>query len=287
MEKNLIDMHIHTTCSDGDTNPKEIYKMVKERCMSVFSVTDHDTIFGAKELQKMNITDINFINGLELSVNCTFGQLHILGYGINLNNKNLNDSLDELCINSRENLKLVLERLYKINHDIRFSQEEINNIFKLQRPVNRVDLAKLFVKHNICLTVQEAFDKYLVAANAEIKKDRKGLNYKEAINLILNSGGIPVLAHNNSLKLNHEDLDDFVKTLVNIGLMGIEVYHSNFTKEDVDNSLLLARKYNLLVSGGSDYHGLSVKPRIELGTGINNNLKIKQLTLVDYINKRM
>lgn len=286
MDEKLMDMHIHTTYSDGEKSPKEIYQMAKERCMSTFSITDHDNILGAKELEKMNIKDINFINGVEMSANCSFGQLHILGYDLDLGSQNLNESLNDLRLNSHYNLQLVLKSLYDTYPNIRFKDEDIMNIFNLSRQVNRTDLGLLFVKYHICSTVQEAFDKYLVEVNNKIKHKRRNLNYEDVIKLIINNNGVPVLAHNNSLRLSKEELDEFIGKMRASGLMGIEAYHSTFNQNDVDYSLYLANKYNLLISGGSDYHGPGVKNKVELATGTNNNLKIKQLTLVDYINKR-
>lgn len=286
MDEKLMDMHIHTTCSDGDKSPLEIYDMVKEKNISTFSITDHDTILGSKILNDMNINDVNFINGVELSLKIDKGQLHILGYDLDLNNENLNNRLNELKINSHKNLKRVLERMLIDHPGIIFPSEDIDKLFSLPRVVNRVDLAKLLIKYNYCSDVNLAFDMYLVEAHNKVRKENSNLNYKEAIKLILDSGGIPVLAHNKSLKLRFDELDKFVKELVDNGLMGIEAYHSTFNIEDVNNSLALANKYNLLISGGSDYHGKSVKPKVELGTGINNNLKIKQLSLVDYVKRR-
>ena len=286
MDKNLMDMHIHSTCSDGDKTPLEIYEMVKEKNIGTFSITDHDSIIGTKQLNDMDVKDITFINGIELSTKVDKGQLHILGYDMDLTNKRLNIKLNELMVNSHKNLKMVLSQLLLDNPSITFNDEDIDKIFKLQRVVNRVDLARLLIKYNYCSNNQEAFDKYLVDAHNKVRKENTNISYKEAIELIIDSGGIPVLAHNKTLKLTNEELELFVRKLVDCGLMGIEVYHSIFNDEDVNNSLDLASKYNLLISGGSDYHGKSVKPKVELGTGIENNLKIKQLSLVDYIQKR-
>lgn len=286
MDKKLMDMHIHTTCSDGDKTPSEIYEMVKEKNISTFSITDHDSIIGTKQLNDMDINDITFINGVEISTKVDKGELHILGYDMDLTNKKLNDKLNELLLNSHKNLRKVLNQLLLDNPHIIFDDEDIERIFKLQRVVNRVDLARLLIKYNYCSNNQEAFNKYLVDAHNKVRKENMSLNYNEVIDLILSSGGIPVLAHNKTLKLTNEELDSFVRKLVDCGLMGIEAYHSIFNEDDINNSLELASRYNLLISGGSDYHGKSVKPKVELGTGIENNLKIKQLSLVDYIQKR-
>ena len=286
MEKKLIDMHIHTIYSDGDKTPLEIYEMAKSKKMKAFAITDHDSIVGSRTIENMQLDDIIFINGIEISCEVDKGQLHILGYDLELTNKCLNNKLDELMLNSYKNLKSVLEQLLKDNSQILFDEEDINQMLSLNKSVSVVDLAQLLVKYNYCINTNEAFDKYIVSAYGKIRKETTHLNYKEAIELILNSGGIPVLAHNNKLKLNDEELDLFVKKLVECGLIGIEAFHSSFNATDVINSLVLSDKYNLLISGGSDYHGESVKPDIELGTGKENNLKIKQLSLVDYVQKR-
>lgn len=286
MENNLMDLHIHTICSDGEKSPVGIYGMARVKRLSTFAITDHDSVLGAKQLEKMRIKDINFINGVELSVKCSFGQLHILGYDLDLDNAMFLDKLNDLRLNSQYNLELVIDSVHKLFPNIYFNNEDIDNIFKLSRPVNRVDLARLLVDKGFCSSSQEAFDKYLIKAHDQIRDQLKNLNAQEAIELIHSASGIPVLAHNCTLKLSKGELDDYVGELANMGLMGIEAYYSTFTPDKTNWSLYMAKQYNLLVSGGSDYHGPNVKKDIELATGINNNLKIKQLSLVDYVNKR-
>ncbi|MEI3530374.1 MAG: PHP domain-containing protein [Bacilli bacterium] len=286
MEKELMDLHIHTNYSDGEKSPVGIYGMARVKRLSTFAITDHDSVLGAKQLEKMNIKDINFINGVELSAKCSFGQLHILGYDLDLNNTVFINQLDELRLNSQYNLKLVIDILYQ-SFNIRFNKNDIDKLFSLSRTVNRVDLARLLVNYGVCSSVKEAFDKYLIVAHHKISDQTKNLDVQEAIELIHSASGIPVLAHNCTLKFDYRAaLSDYVGELANMGLMGIEAYYSTFTPDQTNYSLLMAERYNLLVSGGSDYHGPNVKKDIELATGIKHNLKIKQLSLVDYINKR-
>ena len=104
--------------------------------------------------------------------------------------------------------------------------------------------------------------------------------------MIKSANGIPVLAHPKSLELSEKEFLITLKNMIQSGLMGIEVYHSSHTKEEMEYYLSIANKYNLLISGGSDFHGENVKPNTKLATGVNNNLKIKSLSLVDYIKKR-
>ncbi len=112
------------------------------------------------------------------------------------------------------------------------------------------------------------------------------MQYEECLRLIKNSGGIAVLAHPKSLELSEKDFLILLKDMISKGLEGIEVYHSSHSKYEMDYYMEIANKYDLLVSGGSDYHGKSVKPDIELGTGKNNNLCIKKLPLLDELHRR-
>ena len=133
--------------------------------------------------------------------------------------------------------------------------------------------------------INEAFDKYLNPANDKIRGINKGLNYQECFDIITNSGGIPVIAHPKTLKLSNEEFENLLSDMIDKGLRGIEVYHSTHTQEEINYYKKIAEKYGLLISGGSDFHGKS-KPEINIGTGINNNLKIKRLSLIDEIRKR-
>ena len=134
--------------------------------------------------------------------------------------------------------------------------------------------------------MKEAFDKYLIDAFNKTRGVRRKMQYEECLRLIKNSGGIAVLAHPKSLELSEKDFLILLKDMINKGLEGIEVYHSSHSKYEMDYYMEIANKYDLLVSGGSDYHGKSVKSDIELGTGKNNNFCIKKLSLLDELHRR-
>ena len=140
------------------------------------------------------------------------------------------------------------------------------------------------MKYGYVKTVNEAFDKYLNEAYARCGNVAKGISKKDSIELIKSAKGKATLAHPYSLKLSGDELDRFVGELVEYGLDGIEAFHSNHTPEMTEEYLNLADKYNLLISVGSDYHGPTVKPDVSLGTG-KNNIKIKQLSLLDSIHR--
>lgn len=282
MSEKLIDMHTHTNYSDGELSPDELIRLAIEKNIETLAITDHDTIEGIKTVDKSNYPEIEIINGIELSVKINKGRMHILGYGIDLNNETLNKKMTDLKNNSTDSLLSTMEQI-KRDYGIRFSYEDIKEMINANHNLNRVDLAKLCIKYGYATTVQDAFDKYLIEARNKVRQTITGLKYDECIDLILNSGGIPVLAHPKSLELSEKELLILLKDMITCGLKGIEVYHSSHSKEEMKLYEDIANKYDLLISGGSDYHGKTAKPDIELGTGKNNNIKIKKLSLLDQL----
>lgn len=285
MAEKLIDMHMHTNYSDGELNPDELIEKAISNNVKIMSITDHDTIEGLKNINKDYSDRVEIVNGIELSAKASKGRMHILGYDFDINNQKLNDKLYELKNNSLQRILSLIEQLKK-DYNIFFTYDEIKALINSNHNLGRPDLAKLLIKHNLAETVDEAFRKYLVDANKKIRGINNETSYEECFNLIINSGGIPVLAHPKSLELEQDELNSLIKKMKEAGLQGIEVYHSSHTKEEIKYYLFLAKKYNLLVSGGSDYHGSIVKPNIEIATGDNNNLKIRKLSLVDRIKSR-
>lgn len=285
-DEKVIDMHTHTNCSDGDLAPRELITLAVEKGISTLSITDHDTIEGIKQIDKYDSLIVNsgikIINGIELSAKVPKGRMHILGYDIDLENKTLNKKMSVLKDNSINYVLSIIKQI-KSDYNIVFSHEDIKNLINSNHNLGRPDIAKLCVKYGYAENVQDAFDRYLIEAYNKTRQNGKGLVYQECLELISNSGGIPVLAHPNSLELNEKEFLILLKEMINCGLKGIEVYHSSHTKEEMQYYLEIANRYNLLVSGGSDYHGKTVKPDIELGSGKNNNLKIKKLSLLDKI----
>ena len=280
----LIDMHAHTNYSDGELSPNDLIKLAIDKGIGTLAITDHDTIQGIKTIDRSldYIVDsgIEIINGIELTAKVNKGRMHILGYGIDLNNEALNRKMIALRDNSINSVLSIMEQI-KRDYGIRFGYEDIKELVNANHNLGRPDLARLCVKYGYAVSIPDAFDKYLVDAFNKIRKIGKGLQYQECLELIINSGGIPVLAHPKSLELSDKELLILLKEMISYGLQGIEVYHSSHTLEEMNYYLEIANKYNLLVSGGSDFHGKSVKPDVELGTGKNNNIKIKKLTLVD------
>ena len=282
----LIDLHTHTNYSDGELSPMELIKLAIEKNIGTIAITDHDTLEGIKQIDRNNPLIVNsgirIINGIELSAKVNKGIMHILGYGIDLDNKELNEKMSILKDNSINSVLSIMEQI-KRDYGIRFRYNDIKFLVNANHNLGRPDLARLCIKYGYAKTVQEAFDKYLIDAYNKTRQVGKGISYQECIDLILNSGGIPVLAHPKSLELKEKEFLILLRKMITSGLKGIEVYHSSHTKEEMEYYLSIVNKYNLLISGGSDYHGKSVKPEVELGTG-KNNLKIKKLTILDSLN---
>ncbi len=284
----LIDMHVHTNFSDGEYSPYEVIKRAISLNVGTVAITDHDTINGIKTIDRnknfIKDSGIDVINGIEVSCKSNKGTMHVLGYDFDIYDEELNEWLEELRSN-RMNANLSVMEQIKRDYGIVFNYQDIIDLIN-KNNIGRPDLARLCIKYGFCRTVQEAFDMYLNPAKDKVQGTNKRIEYKECFKLIKNSGGLVVLAHPNSLFLNNSELDSLILDMKKCGLDGIEVYHSSFSKDESDFYMKLAQKYDLLMSGGSDFHGPSVKPDIEVGHGKNGNIKIKKLSLVEEIKRR-
>lgn len=284
----IIDLHTHTNYSDGDLSPYELIKLAIEKRVGILGITDHDTLDGIKQIDKTDslIVDsgIQIIDGVELSAKVSKGRMHILGYDIDINNVNINKEMEKIKDNSINSVLSIMEQI-KRDYGIVFGYSDIKELVNSNHNLGRPDLAKLCVKYGYASSIQDAFNKYLIEACNKTRSTSKGLSYQECIELILQSKGIPILAHPKSLELPEKEFLILLKEMINSGLKGIEVYHSSHTEEEIKYYLEIANKYDLLISGGSDYHGKTIKPDIELGTGKNNGIRIKKLSLLDKLNK--
>lgn len=283
MEK-LVDMHTHTNYSDGELSLEELIQLAISKNIKALAITDHNTIAGIKSIDRnasfIINSGINIISGIELSAKTDQGTMHILGYNIDIKNTTLNEKLLTLKDNSINSILSILEQL-KRDYDIVFGYEDIRKLINTNHNLGRIDIAKLCIKYGYASNIKDAFNKYLISAYNKTRDMNKKMNYQEYLELIRNSGGIPVLAHPKSLNLPEKEFLILLKDMIKYSLEGIEVYHSTHTPEEMSYYYQIANQYNLLISGGSDYHGKGIKPDIELGTGKNHNLKIKQLSLLD------
>lgn len=275
----LIDLHTHTTASDGQYTPSEVISMAEKNKLKAIAITDHDTVKGLSEIDYNN-PNILIIPGIELTVKRKKGRMHILGLNIDYNNKELNDYLITIKENNRHNLRNIIN--YLTEHNIVLNKDDIEKIFQKQTNVGRPDVAKLLIKEGYVTSVQEAFDKYLVEAFNQTRKNNVGFSYDTIIKLILDANGIPILAHPNSLELSNEEFELLIKDMIDKGLQGLEIYHSNMTQEEREYYMSIAQKYNLLYSGGTDFHGEKVKTDIKIGLG-RDNIFIEEMPILKHL----
>lgn len=278
MEVKRTDLHMHSTYSDGCCTPQELLEMAKKEGVSTMAITDHDNIEGSKKLMQYRDEGIYLYSGVELTAKVDKGRMHILGYNIDLENEYLNKKLREVEEASIYNMMLYFELLKK-DYGIVISQEEIDNLLIKEGNVGRPQIAILLVKNGYCNNIDEAFERYLVDIYNKVRKIKKGLTKEECINLILQAGGVASLAHPSSLKMDKEELEKEIAYLHSLGMESIEIQHINNSEDERDYYRYLASKYNLLESGGTDYHGILVKPDVFIGTGRNGNVDIMDGTL--------
>jgi len=262
----LIDLHVHTTASDGSLSPSEVVRRAKTLGLKAIAITDHDTVAGVEEaLKEGESYKVEVIPGIELSVDVSKGTSHLLGYFIDFRDETLWRKL-RLVQRAREerNLKM-LQKLKQLG--IELTLEEVKAEAK-DGQICRPHFALVMFKKGYVSSVDEAFERFLKKGGpAYVEKFR--LSPEEAIRMILEAKGIPVLAHPFTLELEGEELERFLKGLKEHSLKGIEAYYPDHTAEQTELYERLATKYGLLLTGGTDFHG-PPRDEIELGKGRGN-----------------
>lgn len=283
----IIDLHIHSTYSDGDTNPKKLYKLIKESGIKTFSITDHDEITGSKEMNDIvkKSDDIFFIPGVELTAKVHHGRMHILGYDIDLNNEKINSFVKMKKEQDRYNFMLSINEL-KNGYGIVFPNYLIDSIINKPGNIGRVDTAHLLVNGGYAKNIEDAFIRYLNPIQEKLRKTKKGVSKEECFALIKNANGFISWAHPNSYAKTYEELRAEVIYMKSIGLDALEVYHINVPEYYRKWLIDLAAEFDLYITGGTDYHGMTVKPDVELATGRNNNVNIDTLDIVEKIKQK-
>lgn len=264
----LIDLHTHTTASDGSMSPGELVRHAKEMGLAAVAITDHDTVDGVEEaLEEGKRQGIEVIAGLEISLDY-HRELHMLGYFLHNTHSKIQPLLGSLKENRRLRNPKIIDKLNELGLHLTMDEAAAEAGGEV---IGRPHIAKALLKKGYVKSTAEAFDKYLAEGKpAYFKKDK--LDPEEGIRAIIAAGGIPVVAHPVHLNLSHGELDALFQQLKQAGLAGIEAYYVDNTEDMTGNLLRLAIKHDLLATGGSDFHG-SFKPEIEIGTG-RGNLKV-------------
>lgn len=267
-----IDLHVHSNASDGSLTPTKLVWEAKKSGLRAFALTDHDTIKGIAEAKKAALTlqeneayTLEVVSGVELSVGYGKQDIHILGLLIDENCADLKSTLSALEQERDERNKKMAENLAKAGLPISIEAlyEEFPNAV-----LTRAHFAKYLQKTGVIKEIKEAFQKYL-NEDGPYYVQRKYLSPEAAILLIRKAGGIPILAHPLIYHLPEPELKSLLGTLKTAGLMGLEAVHSTNVNNDTGYLKGLARKYELITTGGSDFHG-AVKPDIKLGIGRGN-----------------
>jgi predicted metal-dependent phosphoesterase TrpH len=262
----LIDLHTHTTISDGGDSPSELVAKAAASGLDAIAVTDHDNDSGCAEAaaagERMGV---EVVRGVEIS--CDVDDLdkrgfrplrrptmHLLGYFVPAGRNPLSDALAELQDARANRNRRMVERLNELGVPVTFTEvEEIAGGPGAQ--IGRPHFAEALVRHGIVRDYQTAFDEYL-AKGAKAYLARRLYKPEEAIELMLSAGVVPVLAHPLTLWLEAAELEAFVVDLRTVGLHGIEGWHGDFPVDEQRPVRDLGERLNLIVSGGSDYHGV-------------------------------
>ncbi|MFW6151613.1 MAG: PHP domain-containing protein [Verrucomicrobiota bacterium] len=259
----MIDLHTHSTYSDGSLTPPELVQLAKDVGLTAIALTDHDCTDGLSSFcAACSGTGVECVPGVEISAEVPKGTLHMLGYYIDRENERLQSVLKEIR-NGREirNGK-ILKKLNELGMDL--SWEEVSS-YAGEDVIGRPHFSQAMVERGFVGSKKEAFDRYL-ARGKSAYVDRFRLSPAESVDVIAGAGGVAVLAHPFTLDISGHELDAYVGSLVKIGLQGIEVYYSEHSRAYVKQCEKLAERYDLVKTGGSDFHG-DANPGIKLGLG--------------------
>ncbi|MCR5846891.1 MAG: Cof-type HAD-IIB family hydrolase [Lachnospiraceae bacterium] len=258
-----IDLHVHSTFSDGTLTPTQLVDLAIKSNLEAFALTDHDTTEGIEEaLTTSKGKDIEVVPGIEFSTEYYGKDIHILGYYINPYNEKFSSKVVEFR-NSRDlRNKKMCEKLHDLGIEIDYDS------FVAAFPdsvITRAHYAKYLINKGYIKNLEEAFEKY-IGDDCPGFVPREKITPSQAVTLILKCGGIPVLAHPILYKYSDSRLETLVAELQRAGLKGIETIYSTYSNTDEKLIRKLASKYKLLITGGSDFHG-SNKPNLSLGCG--------------------
>ena len=253
-ELKLMDLHMHSTISDGTDTPDEILSRVRDAGIPLFSVTDHDAAKAYEMIRRIRKqSDPYLISGIEFSCRDELGHYHILGYGFDPDSQPMKDVIEQ---GHRLRMKKVRARLDFLENEFHFSfpEEEVQHLLSLDNP-GKPHIGNLMVKYGYADTKEQAIAEYI----NKVRFRSEYVRPEEAIHGIIGAGGIPVLAHppfgsGEQLILGVE-MEERIRRLIGFGLRGIEAFYSGFTPKLRAETLSYAEKYNLYVTAGSDYHG--------------------------------
>jgi len=260
---NRLDLHLHTNRSDGSFTPTQVLELAHEAGVTALAITDHDIMMGIPEATLVGQQlGIEVIPGIEISSNFGDSELHMLGYFLDWQDVRLNERLSTLRESRHRRNPQIIERLQSLGIDITY--DEVRALAGTDS-VGRPHIARVLMEKHVVASAKEAFDRFFANGKpAYVPRDLP--SPAEAIQWIKAAKGLAVLAHPTWVKTTEGTLTDLVRQLKADGLNGVEVHYSTHTARQTREYLTLAKQVGLLVTGGSDFHGLT-KPDIEVGIG--------------------
>lgn len=265
---NTIDLHVHSTASDGSFTPTEVVELAHNAGLSHFALTDHDTVDGVAEAMTAGsfYEDLNVIPGIELSCYYNNREIHIVGLFVDYKDQTFLEALKTLKQARIDRNEKMVQKF--VAAGIPLTMEELlhgspNSV------ITRAHFARVLVEKGVCANKTEAFDKYLgIGCPFYLAKPK--VTPEHVLGLIQNAGGTAILAHPYSYKFSKSEVEQMLdETLIPLGLAGMECYYSTYDLGQTQELRSMALSRNLFVSGGSDFHG-AVKPDISIGTGRGN-----------------
>jgi len=268
MSEKLIDLHTHSTCSDGSMSPRELVRHAASKGLAAIALSDHDSVSGVKDaMDEGKKVGVEVVPAIELSVQSET-ETHILGYYIDIDHPLLKEALDSV-MDARN--RRTLNTCQKLN-DLGFNvtMEEAYSIAP-SGLIGRAHFARIMMEKGYISSVKEGFDKWL-GVGKPAYDGSQALTARQAVELIKNIGGYSYVAHPHLIRISDDELRAFLTDLKKYGLCGIEGYYNEYTPEMQEKFQSMAKELGLKISGGTDFHA-KMKPHIEIGIG-QGNMKI-------------
>lgn len=268
-----FDLHLHTNNSDGEYTTSELVRRIREANIDLFSITDHDNIDSIEDIKNVDLTGLTYVSGIEISslVDNKY-KAHILGYFIDGDRSALHEICDKLK-RARGNRIYILAEMLDSKFNIKLDKEDLDEIVNNNVTPGKPHLAELMVKKGIVSSVREGFDNYLEYLKTDVSNR---VDAKIAIDAIKKAGGIVIWAHPKKVEKEYDiDFTEVLDRFIELGIDGIEVYNSLHTYEDSLRYEKVAHERGLITSGGSDYHGQTVKSKVLLGLLFNSGEEVK------------
>ncbi|HNQ97084.1 MAG TPA: PHP domain-containing protein [Treponemataceae bacterium] len=257
----MIDLHVHSTASDGSFSPEALVAKALEEGLTILALTDHDTIAGLAAARQAALgSQLRLIGGIELDIEWKSGECHLLGYGIDEPSPRMIEMLERVNQGRRTRNETITMRFHEAGINLDLDRVEA---IADGGTVGRPHFARALVEMGAVKNIQQAFDRYL-ARDRPFFVDRKSLSLEEGVSIISESGGIPVLAHPLSLYVSWGKLSGILADFKAQGVRGIEAWHPGVRVTDARRLEALAREHSLLVTAGSDFHG-AARPERRLG----------------------